>query len=851
MERKTIGDLRRELNITDAIVPSCPSAISPFILQNHQLLISKYLKSNNDSVLLWHGLGSGKTITSIAAALEIGTIVHVIAPAALIDNYRQELTNYTTQLLMFKNLTHPGSAISTANRLINKFKDTRMNHEWIKGFIENVIIEVGNNRIKSADIIRDTFKLLDAPVIPQDEPSYQEVLTKLLHPTSGGTKRRSKKYRNRTRRGGANKTPMDINGIRFNFLTSNGDLNQLGVFDRIPKVEGQVIIIDESQLFISTLEIKDSALTDRTELAERGYINKDEYKAYIDAIYTKERKHGVGRAITRSDRIYDKLMSLGSGNDRTRIILLSATPIVKNKMEIAVFINIVSGEERMACNHSVFEHNFGIITPTDDYRYEMTNAERKTNIDLKIAARIKNEEEFIRECSGCISYFGNIEAMMPRLIFPNLPSGMPHKQIFNNNGFPFINILECPIPVTQLAYIKYLEHVCNTYPVFGILKPHMYDYTFLLDSPEELPPPPDRAYIDRESGFFTDRSLGVAAAKQAFLGSFQARLVSVATPAHVAQYVANYARGKSDQRVVIPDDMGLVLDQNIKLRELSIKLLANPDSRHVIYVNSRYAAIMVGQMLESLPGLGYMEIKTEVTLGIIRGEMAAMAAHAPEGTRYFAYLRGETVDKSDDEKLLKYQENEGLSVDKTMMINFFNNIQNDASFKILVINNAVAEGITLKRVDFMHMISCPYDVSKMQQVAARIHRNCTHPEGGEITPYIYVTTTNHILPDELRAECRTIHDVNTGWQNYVREPDFNVPNYEIEHLVNIINKNDELLPYLRILRELSIEMTPGALGPAAVEPAALGPIVPAAGPRRSPRKARGGSKKYSVRFTKN
>ena len=49
--------------------PSCPSKNFPFVLQNHQLDIAKMIKHFNVPLLAWHGLGSGKTITSMMTAI--------------------------------------------------------------------------------------------------------------------------------------------------------------------------------------------------------------------------------------------------------------------------------------------------------------------------------------------------------------------------------------------------------------------------------------------------------------------------------------------------------------------------------------------------------------------------------------------------------------------------------------------------------------------------------------------------------------------------------------------------------------------------------------------------------------
>ena len=68
----------RTVNDVVVTVPSCPSKYFPFILQTHQLMMGKYMEQyNTDSILAWHGLGSGKTITSIMTALQTNSTVYV------------------------------------------------------------------------------------------------------------------------------------------------------------------------------------------------------------------------------------------------------------------------------------------------------------------------------------------------------------------------------------------------------------------------------------------------------------------------------------------------------------------------------------------------------------------------------------------------------------------------------------------------------------------------------------------------------------------------------------------------------------------------------------------------------
>lgn len=62
-------------------------------LQPHQVRAISRIKSE-PSVLLYHGLGSGKTLSSIAAGEALGGRKEVIVPASLRENYKKELSKF-------------------------------------------------------------------------------------------------------------------------------------------------------------------------------------------------------------------------------------------------------------------------------------------------------------------------------------------------------------------------------------------------------------------------------------------------------------------------------------------------------------------------------------------------------------------------------------------------------------------------------------------------------------------------------------------------------------------------------------------------------------------------------------
>lgn len=75
-------------------------------LQPHQIkAIEKALESHRRGLIIAHGLGSGKTLTSIAIADKLGKPTDVIVPASLVDNYQKEIDKHTKNPVPFNVLS--------------------------------------------------------------------------------------------------------------------------------------------------------------------------------------------------------------------------------------------------------------------------------------------------------------------------------------------------------------------------------------------------------------------------------------------------------------------------------------------------------------------------------------------------------------------------------------------------------------------------------------------------------------------------------------------------------------------------------------------------------------------------
>lgn len=151
------------------------SALLPDVsLQEHQKKVLNKLRDHPINVLLYHDLGSGKSLSSIAAAEQAGQPYTAVVPAALRQNFINEQDKFTdketpssvlsySELARDKLIPHPETLIfDEAHRLRNQeSKQT-------------------SNAITAADKAQNTILLSGTPVVndPADFASMMSMLTK-------------------------------------------------------------------------------------------------------------------------------------------------------------------------------------------------------------------------------------------------------------------------------------------------------------------------------------------------------------------------------------------------------------------------------------------------------------------------------------------------------------------------------------------------------------------------------------------------------------------------------------------------------------------------------------------------
>jgi hypothetical protein len=762
----------------------CPTKVLPFILQKHQVIVPKFIGSNPAPILLWHGLGSGKTITSIMSVFQLGASllqrnplqpgervrevnVIVIANKALLPGYNNEIDKNIANLQEFYNLPYPGHAIRAANEF-KIYMDEYVNPQrlpvppiepdWTRDFIKNEIIIPAGSDMGVYRRIMYHIPRLKTDGIAFDLAPIQAALQRPVPAGPGGRKTKSnKKNKKKTKqyKGGAplkdNIKQIDNINYTFKFKSINGNYSSDYMsMEKDMRVPNTIVVWDEFQLMISefynNLNFVNSTpprFKPYRMINRQSVVSEDATGNFVnDAVgsITDSRAFNAGRDFerakgggTKSDFIYTTLCKARRAG--IPMVLLSATPFSNDPVEFAILSNILGGDPffgsvgtsqnlpaeadptepyELICNKNIFNADFN-ATNLPSYDYTLSNADLLTQMNQVLAVDITNKDKLENAIKSCfVSYFGNAPLMMPILqMLPNMPT------LYNELCEPYINIVECGVEAPQLANIKLIKYFINRHgsECFSLMNMSMYDYTtynFTID-------------------MTSTRNLGKVQKKKRTAEPVAAGLD--VTPDNERIKATIFATYFNDIRQCFSNPAWaptITHDTNAKFHKLIENINnAPPNSRHVIYIDSKYSAVAFGRILLNARGMRML-----IDTSISEADLVD-----PAGPPLFSYLRGAMSEDDDLAAAFTYGiDHEGQTEDLGQLIDLYNNPNPNNRLKILLINTAVAEGVTLKNTDYIHIVSLPSSISKLRQIVARVYRNCTRPDGRPIIPYLYVLT---------------------------------------------------------------------------------------------------------------
>ena len=276
----------RDAAMDDSSQISCDNigqdSTGEFSLLTHQKLVRDYLNLYTPyrGLLLFHGLGAGKTLSSIAIAegFKSSKKVIVMTPASLRRNYMEELKKYgepiykKNQYWQWVSIREHPEALETLSSVLN------LSVEYI-------------NKKKGAWLINTAEPSNYDTLGPQEIKSLDDQIDEMIQ----------YKYKF-----------INYNGLRRDKLKDMTNNFETNIFD------DSIIVIDEAHNFISRIVNK---LSKEKEIPADSRGKKDHIPYSLALI------------------LYELLLSAKNA----RIVLLSGTPIINYPNEIGILFNILRG----------------------------------------------------------------------------------------------------------------------------------------------------------------------------------------------------------------------------------------------------------------------------------------------------------------------------------------------------------------------------------------------------------------------------------------------------------------------------------------------------------------------------
>ena len=235
-----------------------------------------------------------------------------------------------------------------------------------------------------------------------------------------------------------------------------------------------------------------------------------------------------------------------------------------------------------------------------------------------------------------------------------------------------------------------------------------------------------------------------------------------------------------------------------KMASIIETILANLDKLHIVY--SEF-------LQDNIPFIRALQLNGGFT------QFSELALPSTPGNRYVLFTGCSSGSSKPGEDIYETGQynpellvgNEGKCLNekirkKQLEVFKQNENKNGQYIQVIIINSAAAEGISMKNIRYVHFLSKPPTMSKLFQIIGRGRRNCSHkelPEGDKnITPILY------LMPDEVAT-------------------------YE-----KMVTSNNTFLPYLSMLKQSSIDcaLSKNAIVDSSITSCAI--AVPPAGGRK-------------------
>ena len=409
-------------------------AANNFIHKNVTKVVKTYISPNTpyNGILLYHGVGVGKTCNSITIAEQfqdyskkMNKKIYIIAPPSIVSGFKTEIHNkkksrfdnrnlqctfdkyeklYHEYLNTLEGEEKNGDFLSKYTEYVIETPITFVNKYFIKGDFNK---ENYRNNIKklfhnSTIIIDEVHNLKDRKIKEKVDISDGGITYEDIYKENVG----EDLYKNKM-----------IEFLKKNFKATDIDWN---------KTYTDLI---EYQLDILNDEIKESLEDKKKEIIS---FFKSKYNDFIGE-GGKELQHFLQAILSKDERIYKKNRS-GTGGEienykpidiQCKLLLLSATPMFDTYKEIKYLINLLKLNDKCEINDLIDDQDIDNIV-------KLNFDEIKESVNSKDNININN---FLRKTQGYISYFkGDSPLSFPKKLYLN-----QNKQYVNSNNTQVID----------------------------------------------------------------------------------------------------------------------------------------------------------------------------------------------------------------------------------------------------------------------------------------------------------------------------------------------------------------------------------------------------------------------------
>jgi len=760
-----IEEIRRKMLKLDfkKDTATCDSGAKEFEPLTHQMIVARYLNSYTPyrGLLLYHGLGSGKTCSSITImeGMKNTHRIFIMTPASLQANYRTQMKYCGDQL--FKKNNH---------WIFEEYDDS--SDTLIKSFFQ--ITGITEEYFKSQKEILSFIRSQGGVwmISPDEEPNFDQLDERQQQIIEAQIELMIKS--------------------KYNYINYNGINNRKWVTEytqggTINPFDNSVIIIDEVHNFVSRIQNKlnkkkTSVSTQMYEailmaenckvvpLTGTPYIN---YPCELGVLFNLI--GGYTFALEINLIVSDVKINIEYFKDTLKMPFIDVIEYDRPRSKLTIVQNpygfkkessgkMVYDEDTMT-REQFYDEILKILQK--DTRFKIKNVEMQkykklpdTDVDFNSYfvtpdLKINNKEWFQSKIIGMISYLGDKSELMPKIVKDG------------DEDIHYVRVIMSPHQLKIYDSVRHIERktesnlkgkkndeLNSTYRVFSR---SCCNFAFPDEMPRPKPSSKDPAeedvdlvtneeLLDDVDGKFDESDVE----ERKIDNDYQRRITRV-----LSEFSSNpnlYFNSDVPKLVQTENPETNTLDTySPKMKEI-LKNVINEDNVgcHLLYSNFRRVE-GIGIFSIILKYYGFVQLKIERTssgYGVVLDHMYPKDAYIGNKRVFALYTGTETNEQKEIIRNIFNSNYDALPNNIVAQLSsFFPEIQDKNMYgdiiKLLMITASGAEGIDLKNTRFVHIMEPYWHHVRINQVIGRARRICSHSnlpeELRDVTIYLYIS----------------------------------------------------------------------------------------------------------------